>query len=258
MRGLGGSRPINACRPWSKRVGMRDAYGIHAIDTEVPAGDSVLVHEPSGAACYWDADERFVAVVGDQAFLRLVRQYPGEIERVYYMQMMSTVGVNEVNELGMLQQWYALRDPGMEEALYDTPVMRHFAGPTRQTSCRPDRITPGASMGLRLREGWHSHRSFKATSMNSSLRSDIVLSVSKALPGEVFPEIVAVSCEVGGESKLQLTFFVDSALPAFKAEDISCIEAEVLTDFPSNFDISHKVVVSRQASLPARDAFWIF
>jgi len=26
-----------------------------------------------------------------------------------------------------LQQWYALSDPGMEEALYDTPVMRRFA-----------------------------------------------------------------------------------------------------------------------------------
>jgi IS5 family transposase len=27
-----------------------------------------------------------------------------------------------------LQQWYALSDPAMEEALYDTPVMRQFAG----------------------------------------------------------------------------------------------------------------------------------
>ncbi len=26
-----------------------------------------------------------------------------------------------------LQQWYALSDPAMEEALYDTPVMRRFA-----------------------------------------------------------------------------------------------------------------------------------
>ena len=27
-----------------------------------------------------------------------------------------------------LQQWYALSDPGMEEALYEMPVMRRFAG----------------------------------------------------------------------------------------------------------------------------------
>ena len=27
-----------------------------------------------------------------------------------------------------LQQWYALSDPSMEEALYDTAVMRRFAG----------------------------------------------------------------------------------------------------------------------------------
>jgi IS5 family transposase len=26
-----------------------------------------------------------------------------------------------------LQQWYALSDPAMEEALFDTPVMRRFA-----------------------------------------------------------------------------------------------------------------------------------
>ncbi|WP_185829967.1 hypothetical protein [Stenotrophomonas maltophilia] len=82
--------------------------------------------------------------------------------------------------------------------------------------------------------------------------------MSRALLGEVFPELVAVSCEIDGESKFQLTFVVDSALPASRAEDISCIETEVLADFPSNFDISHKVVISRQASLPARDAFWIF
>jgi hypothetical protein len=94
--------------------------------------------------------------------------------------------------------------------------------------------------------------------MNSSLRSDVILSVTKALLGEVFPELVAVSCRVDGESKFQLTFFVDSALPASREEDISCIETEVLADFPSNFDISHNVVVSRQASLPAPDAFWIF
>ncbi|MDV3434682.1 hypothetical protein R1H25_04360 [Stenotrophomonas sp. C2852] len=94
--------------------------------------------------------------------------------------------------------------------------------------------------------------------MNSSLRSDVILSVSKALLGEVFPELVAVSCRVDGESKFQLTFFVDSALSASTEEDISCIETEVLADFPSNFDISHKVIVSRHASLPGPDAFWIF
>lgn len=94
--------------------------------------------------------------------------------------------------------------------------------------------------------------------MNENLRSDIVLSVNRALLGEVFPELVAVSCEVEDERKFELTFFVDSELPAFKVEDISCIETEVIADFPSNFEISHKVVNSRQASLPASDAFWIF
>jgi len=94
--------------------------------------------------------------------------------------------------------------------------------------------------------------------MNENLRSDIVLSVNRALLGEVFPELVAVSCEIEGERKFELTFFVDSKLPAFKAEEISCIETEVLADFPNDFEISHKIVSSRQASLTASDAFWIF
>lgn len=85
---------------WSERVQLKDAYGVHVIDTEAPTGDMVLVHESSGSACYWDEDERFVAVVGDEAFLRLVRPYPDEIERDYYIQMMSDAGVNAVAELG--------------------------------------------------------------------------------------------------------------------------------------------------------------
>jgi|GEM_PF-1274021 len=94
--------------------------------------------------------------------------------------------------------------------------------------------------------------------MNHNLRSDIILSVNRALLGEVFPELVAVSCEVESENKFELTFFVDSSLSTSRVENVSCIETEVLADFPSNFEVSHKIVLSEEASLPAPDAFWIF
>ncbi|MET3652591.1 hypothetical protein [Dyella japonica] len=92
----------------------------------------------------------------------------------------------------------------------------------------------------------------------NNLRSDIVLSANRALLGQVFPELVAVSCTMYNERKFELTFFVDSAPPAFREEDISCIETEVIADFPENFEISHRIVLSKRAALPAPDAFWIF
>lgn len=94
--------------------------------------------------------------------------------------------------------------------------------------------------------------------MSDNLRSDIVMSVNRALLGEVFPELVAVSCGIESDSKFELTFFIDPLLPDSMEESISCIETEVIADFPENFEISHKVVLSKQADLPTSDAFWIF
>ena len=54
-----------------------------------------------------------------------------------------------------LQQWYALSDPAMEEALYDTPVMRRFAGiggldgiPDETTILNFRRLLEGTSKNL--------------------------------------------------------------------------------------------------------------
>jgi len=94
--------------------------------------------------------------------------------------------------------------------------------------------------------------------MNESLRSRVILSVNRALLGEVFRELVAVSCELESEKSFKLTFFVDSDLPGFMEEEISCIETEVIADFPSSFEISHEVRISRQPRLTPSEEFWIF
>lgn len=40
-----------------------------------------------------------------------------------------------------MQQWFALSDPGMEDALYDVPCMRAFAGLDLLDGAMPDETT---------------------------------------------------------------------------------------------------------------------
>ncbi len=93
--------------------------------------------------------------------------------------------------------------------------------------------------------------------MNDSLRSEIILSVNRALVGEVFPELVAVSCHVVAERQFALTFFVESEPSGPIIEDISCIETEIIADFPSDFEITHEIKVSGHVKLEV-NGFWIF
>jgi IS5 family transposase len=37
------------------------------------------------------------------------------------------VGLDIMLRVYFLQQWFALSDPGVEDALYESPVLRHFA-----------------------------------------------------------------------------------------------------------------------------------
>lgn len=92
----------------------------------------------------------------------------------------------------------------------------------------------------------------------SNLRSEIVLSVSRALLGEVFPELIAVAGRIDTDRKFELIFFVDAVLSDSQAEDVACVETEVIADFPDDFEISHTILVAQQVGLPASDAFWIF
>jgi len=93
--------------------------------------------------------------------------------------------------------------------------------------------------------------------MIDSLRSEIVLSVNRALIGEVFPELVAVSCHVVTDKRFTLTFFVESGPSSQMVEDISCIETEIIADFPSEFDITHEIKLATHMKREL-DGFWIF
>jgi transposase, IS5 family len=51
------------------------------------------------------------------------------------------VGVKRMLRIYFLQQWFNLSDPGVEEALYDSPVMRQFAGIDLGREPVPDETT---------------------------------------------------------------------------------------------------------------------
>lgn len=51
------------------------------------------------------------------------------------------IGLERMLRIHLLQQWYALSDPAMEEALYDSQAMRRFVGIDRGTEGAPDETT---------------------------------------------------------------------------------------------------------------------
>lgn len=78
--------------------------------------------------------------------------------------------------------------------------------------------------------------------MNPNLRVDIAMSLMRALWGEVTPNVRAVLARIRGEESFSIEFYVDGAVDDQFAEAASCIETEVMADFPARFDISHSVI----------------
>src|ERR1022692_3505694 len=51
------------------------------------------------------------------------------------------VGLEIMLRTYFLQQWFNLSDPGMEEAFYESPVLRRFAGVDLGRAAAPDETT---------------------------------------------------------------------------------------------------------------------
>src|SRR6516165_10784668 len=75
------------------------------------------------------------------------------------------VGVERMLRIYFLQQWFNLSDPGVEEALYDSMTMLHFAAidlgrepvPDETTICRFRHLLETYDLGRRLFEEVHRH-----------------------------------------------------------------------------------------------------
>lgn len=76
-----------------------------------------------------------------------------------------TVGLERMLRVYFLQQWFNLSDPAVEEALYDSVSMRHFAGvdlgreraPDETTACRFRHLLEKHDLGKKLFEEVHRH-----------------------------------------------------------------------------------------------------
>ena len=99
-----------------------------------------------------------------------------------------------------LQQWYALSDPGMEEALYDTPVMRRFAGlggldtvPDETTILNFRRLLETHDLAPKVLERVNAHLARKGQSLKAGTIVDATIIVgpssTKNQGGERDPEM---------------------------------------------------------------------
>ncbi|MEF2148455.1 hypothetical protein [Aquilutibacter rugosus] len=78
--------------------------------------------------------------------------------------------------------------------------------------------------------------------MNPKLRVEVAMSLMRALWGEVTPDMRAVFVRVVGEHVFSIEFYIDGNSSEQLLEVASEIEGEVMGDFPSGIDISHKLI----------------
>lgn len=81
-----------------------------------------------------------------------------------------------------LQQWYALSDPSMEEALYDTAVMRRFAGinsleriPDETTILNFRRLLETHGLGAKMLEAVNAHLQQRGLSLRAGTIVDATI-----------------------------------------------------------------------------------
>lgn len=95
--------------------------------------------------------------------------------------------------------------------------------------------------------------------MSPNLRVDIAMSIMRALWGEVTPNVRAVLARIVGEDAFSIEFYVDGMVDDQFAEAASCVETEVMADFPARFEISHAVVrLDPPNKIPLEDGILVY
>ena len=92
-----------------------------------------------------------------------------------------------------------------------------------------------------------------------NLRTEITMSLVRALWGEISPEVRAVLARIDGPSGFSVEFYVDAEVTAQFVDDASCIETEIVADFPAAFTISHRVIrLDAPGEIPVGDAVLVY
>lgn len=89
----------------------------------------------------------------------------------------------------------------------------------------------------------------KAPSAN---RESVLLSLQRALLGEVFPALRAVTVE-WSESAVKFVAYVDGELEDADSDSLSAVAAEVSADFPPSVEVDYEVV-RRDGPAPIQDS----
>jgi hypothetical protein len=64
----------------------------------------------------------------------------------------------------------------------------------------------------------------------------------RALWGEVFPQTRAVVCSIDGAKRFTVEFYIDGPVSDSIVESASCVETEVIADFPADFEVRHRII----------------
>lgn len=83
-------------------------------------------------------------------------------------------------------------------------------------------------------------------------RESVLLSLQRALLGEVFPALRAVTVE-WSESAVKFVAYVDGELEDADADSLSAVAAEVSADFPPSVEVDYEVV-RRDGLVPIQDS----
>lgn len=88
-------------------------------------------------------------------------------------------------------------------------------------------------------------------------RCEVLLSLQRALLGEVGPSLRAVTVNYA-ESSLHFEAFFDGAITDENREAMSLVETEVMADFPSTHTITHEVTRLDAPALIPKDRTWVY
>ncbi len=91
-----------------------------------------------------------------------------------------------------------------------------------------------------------------------SLQAKIIISVARALLGEVFPAPRGVAYILPSENSIQVIFYDDGDIDEADAESISCVETEIMADFLPEISVE---AVTERIDLPspiAQRGYFIF
>jgi hypothetical protein len=88
-------------------------------------------------------------------------------------------------------------------------------------------------------------------------RCEVLLSLQRALLGEVTPRLRAVTVKYA-ESSVHFEAYFDGEVSDEDRESMSLVETEVMADFPSDHLITHEVIRLDAPALIPKDRTWVY